>query len=123
MTANLKTLIPVLGLAFISTLSQATSHSPSQSTPQSTPQSTSSDFLVHETVAIASTSSSAVLDRTAANLDQVFARYKPNFDSSTTILSPLAVTGTALHPILKLSAQKCVAFICETVDMDGVVSL
>ncbi len=90
---------------------------------QAAAQSPSSDFLVHEKIAIPNANSAAVLDRTADNLAGVFELFKIAVDSSSSVEKPLTVSGSARSPIIEASVKKCVAFICQTVDLDAVVSL
>jgi hypothetical protein len=82
-----------------------------------------SDLLMKTTIQIASTNSDDVLNRTTADLRGVFQRYQPAVDSGSKIVKPLRVSGSASRPILQMSVEKCVLFVCETVDMDAEVVL
>ena len=81
-----------------------------------------SDFLAQENINIGTTPDST-LDQVMNDIRAVFYKYKPAVDSSTKITKALRVTGSAAHPILQVSMEKCVVFYCQTVDMDAEVSL
>ena len=81
------------------------------------------DFLAQATVKMESTRSAEVIGRVAADPKAVFQRYQPALDGSSKIVRPVQVTGPADRPVMQVSIQKCVAFICETVDLDALISL
>ena len=64
-----------------------------------------------------------VLEATVEKLKDVFQRYRPVVDSSTTIISPLQVTGSQSNPRLRMTAKKCVLFQCQTVELDASVTI
>lgn len=65
----------------------------------------------------------AVLTTTVSKLKSVFQRYRPVVDSGAKITKPLVVSGSESNPRLQMSAEKCVLFICETVDLDASVTI
>lgn len=80
------------------------------------------DKLAKGTITINSSNSEAVLDRTLGDLRAVFKRLRPNPDGGTWV-KELVVSGTRSNPIMQMSLRKCVAFVCETVDLDADVSM
>lgn len=82
-----------------------------------------SDFLAEQTVQIQSTRSGDVLNRTVADPKAVFERYQPALDSSSKIVRPVRVSGPNNKPVMEVSIKKCVGFICQTVDLDAVVTI
>jgi len=64
-----------------------------------------------------------VMEVTTAKLKDVFQRYRPVVDSSTTIISPLEVTGTQTNPRIQMTAKKCVFFQCQTVKLDASINI
>lgn len=78
-----------------------------------------SDFLAKQSIAIDSKDAQGVLNRTLADVRGVFERYKVALDDSTKIKSPLRVSGTRMRPLLQVSLEKCVLFVCETVDLEA----
>ena len=81
-----------------------------------------SDFLAQETINIGTTSD-ATLDRVTNDIRSVFYKYKPAVDSSSKITKQLRVGGSSTHPVLQVSIQKCVLFVCKVVDLDAEVSI
>jgi hypothetical protein len=65
----------------------------------------------------------AVLQATVADMKSVFQRFQPGLDSSSQIVKPLRVSGTADHPVVQVSIRKCVLVACETVDLEGDATL
>lgn len=80
------------------------------------------DRLAKGQLSIDSRDSEAVVDRTLDDLRAIFKRFRPNPDGGTWV-NELVVSGTKHNPILRMSLRKCVAFICETVDLDADVTL
>jgi len=64
-----------------------------------------------------------VMQATANNLKDIFLRYKPEFDSSTKIITPYAVSGTETNPVISVTVQKCVLFMCPTITLDGTTEI
>jgi hypothetical protein len=89
----------------------------------SLPAFADSDFLAQASVKIESTHSGEVLNRLAANPKAVFEHFQPALDSGSTIVRPVQVTGSATHPNMQVSIKKCVAFVCQTVDLDANISM
>jgi len=87
------------------------------------PAFAASDFLAQATVEMPGNHASDVLHCLVANPKAVFEHYQPALDSSSTIVRPVEVTGTANHPIMQVSIKKCVVFICETVDLDADITI
>lgn len=81
------------------------------------------DFLAQKNILIQSQNPLRVFELTADNPKAIFQRYKPKLDSGSKITSPLQVGGTQTHPTIKVSIRKCVAFICQTVDLDAEVTI
>lgn len=81
-----------------------------------------SDFLAEKTLTINDSNPQAVLDRTLGNIKAIFLRFKPKIDPDTRVKAPLTVGGTTDRPVLKMSVEKCVLFICQQVDLDIEVS-
>lgn len=82
-----------------------------------------SDSLARTSINIPGPHADLALTKTAADMRAVFQRYVPGLDSGSSIVTPLRVTGTAEHPVITVSIKKCVTFICETVDMEGSISM
>lgn len=80
-----------------------------------------SDFLAKTSIDVPGPNASNTVSRMAANLRGVFENYQPALDSSSKIVKPLTVTGTATRPTVTVSIEKCVFVICETVDLVGEV--
>lgn len=81
------------------------------------------DFLAQKNIQIQSDDPGRVFERTADNPKAIFQRYKPKLDSGSKITSPLQIGGTQANPTIKVSVRKCVAIICQTVDLDAEVSI
>lgn len=81
-----------------------------------------STFLAQKSIPMQSTRSNELLDRTLADLRMVFQRFQFALDSSTTIVVPKKVTGTAERPVMTVTVKKCILFICETMVLDAEVS-
>lgn len=81
------------------------------------------DFLAQKSLTIQSPNPARVLERTAENPKAIFLRYAPKLDSSSKVISPLQIGGTQENPTVKVSIRKCVAFICQNVDLDAEISL
>src|SRR5258708_361767 len=82
-----------------------------------------SDFLAEQTVLIQSTNSNEVLSRTAGDPKAIFERYQPALDSSSKIVRPVQVSGPANKPVMDVSIQKCMSFVCQTMDLDAVITI
>ena len=82
-----------------------------------------SDFLGQQTVNYSATNAEDVLNKTVANLKTIFEKFKPQVDSTSKITSPLQVGGTATNPAIKVSFQKCISFVCETVELNALIGL
>lgn len=80
------------------------------------------DRLATGNIVIDSKDSEDVLDRTLSDLRAVFQRFKPNPDGGEWVRE-LVVSGSRNNPILQMALRKCVAFICETVELDADVTL
>jgi hypothetical protein len=83
----------------------------------------SHDFLAQKNLRILNANPMMVFERTADNPKSIFQRYKPKLDSGSRIVSPLQIGGTQKNPTVKVSIRKCVAIICQTVDLDATVSI
>lgn len=81
------------------------------------------DFLAQKNLSIQSPNPLRVFELTAESPKAIFQRYKPKLDSGSKITSPLQVGGTETNPTIKVSIRKCVAFICQTVDLDAEVTI
>lgn len=86
-------------------------------------QAATYDPLAQKNLLIRNADPLKVLLLTADNPKALFERYKPKLDSGSKITSPLQIGGTRDNPVIKVSIRKCVAFICQTVDLDAEVSL
>jgi hypothetical protein len=82
-----------------------------------------SDFLARQTLQYRADDPRAVLDTTVQKLRDVFRRYRPVFDSGTTVISPLKIGGSQSQPTMNMVVRKCVLFICETVEIDATIRL
>lgn len=82
-----------------------------------------SDLLAKRSFEFRAASPDTVLEKTVSDLRAVFRLYKPVFDSSTKVIRPLSVGGSATHPTINLVAKKCVLFICKEVELDASLSL
>jgi len=83
----------------------------------------SADFISQQVMPISGPDAEAALNQTVAELHDVFARFEPALDSETKIISPPQVSGTEAQPRLRVSMEKCVFFICKTVDIDADISI
>jgi len=75
------------------------------------------DFLGKQQIKIDSKNSEVVLGRVLGDIRQVFENYQPAVDSSTTVTSPVQVSGSSTHPFMQVTMKKCVFLFCETVEM------
>lgn len=82
-----------------------------------------STFLAERTIAIQSTRSAEVLDRTLADVRMVFQKFELALDSGSKIVTPKKVTGTPTNPVMTVSVRKCVVFICQTMDLDAEIDV
>lgn len=80
-----------------------------------------STFLAQKTIGMESTRSSEVLDRALADMRMVFQKFQLSLDSSSSIVVPKKVTGSASRPVMTVTIKKCILFICETLDLDAEV--
>jgi|GEM_PF-7071960 len=80
-----------------------------------------STFLAQKTIPVNSTKSNEVIDRTLADMKMVFQKFDLALDSQTKIVKEKEVTGSASRPIMTVSVRKCIAFICETMDLEAAV--
>jgi hypothetical protein len=86
--------------------------------------SAESTFLAEKTIPVNTTRSSAVLDRTLADLRMLFQKFQFVLDSSTKYVVPKKVSGTPSKPVVTATVQKCVAlFICETIELDAEIQV
>lgn len=76
-----------------------------------------SDFLGKQQVKIDGTKSDVILTRALGDLRSVFQNYRPALDSTTTVISPVQVSGSSTHPFMQVTMKKCVLLFCETVEM------
>ncbi len=81
------------------------------------------DFLAKQTLTVQGSEPRRTLDDTAADLRAVFEKYEPALDSGTRIVRPLRISGSQREPNLNIILEKCVIFICKTVELDAVVSV
>jgi hypothetical protein len=81
------------------------------------------DFLSKEELEIKSIKYEQVVELTAINLKPVFDHYKIALGSGFSIVRPLQVLGTNSNPILQGTLKKCIAFICQDVDLDASVTI
>jgi hypothetical protein len=82
-----------------------------------------SDSLARESFTFEASDPDTVLENTAANPKAVFQRYRPALDSSTKVIRPLRIGGSAAHPTFNMVVKKCVLFVCKEVELDGTVTL
>ncbi|MFN7727980.1 MAG: hypothetical protein ACK5P7_02365 [Bdellovibrio sp.] len=82
-----------------------------------------SDALAQQSIKIVAKDVDVVLEKTIGNVKSIFNRYKVALDSSTKILSPLQVGGTQTNPTIKVTMEKCVMFICQTVSLDAEITV
>ena len=82
-----------------------------------------SDLLARKSFEFRAASPDAVLEKTVSDLRGVFRLYKPALDSSTKLIRPLVVGGSASHPTINLVAKKCGLFICKEVELDASISI
>ena len=78
-----------------------------------------SDPLAQTSVLVPGPRGDAALDRSLADLKGIFQRFVPGLDSSSEIVKPLVVSGSPNRPLVTVSIRKCVAFLCQTVDLDA----
>lgn len=78
-----------------------------------------STFLAEKVIPLNSTRANDVLDKTAADIRMVFQKFELALDSSTKIVVPKKVTGSATRPVMTVTAKKCVLFVCETIELDA----
>ncbi len=82
-----------------------------------------STFLAEQTIPLNSSRSNEVLDKTMADVRMVFQKFELALDSSSKIVVPKRISGTAARPVMTVSVRKCVAFICQTMDLDAEVDV
>lgn len=80
-----------------------------------------STFLAQKTIPVNSTRSNEVIDRTLADMKMVFQKFELALDSQTKIVKAKEVSGSAARPIMTVTVKKCIAFICETMDLEAAV--
>ncbi len=78
-----------------------------------------SDLVLQSEIQVGGSNPERALEKTVADTRAIFYNYVPAVDSSTTILKPLRVSGSAAMPVIQMTLRKCVAFICEVVDLDA----
>jgi hypothetical protein len=78
-----------------------------------------STFLAEKTISLNSSRANDILDRTVADIRMVFQKFELALDSSTKIIVPKKVSGTAARPVMTVTARKCVLFVCETISIDA----
>jgi hypothetical protein len=81
--------------------------------------SADSDFLAQQQISFTDKAPDTVLVKLTDDLKAVFERYHVALDSGSKIVSPLKVGGSRTNPTLQVSIEKCVVFICKTVDLDA----
>jgi hypothetical protein len=81
------------------------------------------DLITQNEVSFHASDPDARLQEVVLNIKHVFERFRVVLDSSTHLVSPLQVTGSNSHPSLKASVEKCVLFVCKTVDLDGEITV
>lgn len=82
-----------------------------------------SDVLDHEELVFSGPEPEAKLMTAMSDLKSVLKRFHPVLQKGSTLLSGPSVSGTARHPILKMSIEKCVLMICKKVNLDAEVSM
>lgn len=82
-----------------------------------------SDALAQQSLKVVAQDVDTVLEKTIGNVKSIFNRYKVALDSSTKIVSPLQVGGTQTNPTIKVTMEKCVMFICQTVALDAEITV
>ncbi len=82
-----------------------------------------SDFINQTRLTITGANPAQTLEWTAEDLQAVFYKYKPALDSGTRIVRPLVIGGTRREPTLSITLEKCVLFVCQTVDLNADVSI
>ncbi len=102
--------ISVLGLSFLALCASATSFG-------------ATDVLAKQSLTFKSAQPDQTVTDTVADVKAIFEKFQPQIDSGSRIVSPLVVGGTQSQPVIKVSIEKCVLFICKTVDMDAEMSI
>ncbi len=82
-----------------------------------------SDELGKLQINITSKNSDIVIDKTLGDVRAVFQNYQPAVDGSTKIKSPVQVSGSSTRPFMEVTMEKCVLFICQTVNMKADISV
>ena len=81
------------------------------------------DVLLQKNLSVITDQYDQVLLKTEANVKLFVDNFTVKLDSGSKVTSPKVVAGTVLQPILKVSIQKCVFIICNTIDLDSQFTL
>ncbi len=81
------------------------------------------DALEEQTLQIPSERSEELLKLVIADPRAVFLRYRPALDSGSKLVKPVRISGSKESPVMQLSIRKCVAILCQTVDLDATISV
>lgn len=81
------------------------------------------DLLDDQVMSIKAANYSQTLEVTASKLKEVFDRYEIALSRGYSITRKMEVSGTASTPLIQAGIRKCVAIVCQDVDLDIVLSI
>lgn len=76
------------------------------------------DSIGQGVVRFSSTEPKKFVEQRLQNPKEILTHFNVVLDRGTKIISPLTLGGTATHPVLKVSMEKCVLFICQKANLD-----
>ncbi len=85
-------------------------------------QAAGSDFITQKKLKVSGADPIKTVERTTDDLRSVFEKYQPALDADTRVVRPLQIKGSRREPTMSMSLEKCVLFICQTVDLNADMS-
>lgn len=80
------------------------------------------DLLVRKTITFRSEDPTKAFLTSMENLREIFDLFQPGLDSSITLVKGPTITGTSSLPHLRMTLQKCVLIVCESVELSADIS-
>lgn len=88
-----------------------------------TAQAADSDFLAQQALEFRAQNPDSTFRSTISDLRGVFANFQPGLDSTMRVVKPVRVSGSSESPTVQVTLEKCVLFICQTVDFHAQISV
>lgn len=83
-----------------------------------------SDFLAQQKINIDNAKSDQIVKQATGDLAAIFENFQPALDPSSTLVSPVVVSGPRATPTVQLVVRKCVAgLVCQDVRLVGEASV